>query len=174
MRIPDQECLNTPATLTQNKATAGKVIDGRKTTNNLLATYLTKFWTWCSRRVVDCWLFPATKHSLLDSGDLADSRRKTNSEPSGNVDKGVFTSFLNAKNVFPVVVWTSAAECSESPRDPDFAHFPIFDKKNHYFAENGPMLGACTLTRTCVWSFRLVVWCAGVAAAKRGWMNTSG
>ena len=37
-------------------------------------------------------------------GDLVDFRRQTNSESSGNADKELFTSFLNPKNVFPVVV----------------------------------------------------------------------
>ena len=37
-------------------------------------------------------------------GELADFRRETNGEPSGSVDKELFTSFLNPKNVFPVAV----------------------------------------------------------------------
>ena len=34
----------------------------------------------------------------------SDFRRETNGEPSGSVDKELFTSFLNPKNVFPVAV----------------------------------------------------------------------
>ena len=36
-------------------------------------------------------------------GDLVGFRRQTNGDPSGSVDKELFTSFLNPKNVFPVV-----------------------------------------------------------------------
>ena len=42
--------------------------------------------------------------ALRPLGDLVDFRRQTNSESSGNVDKELFTSFLNPKNVFPAVV----------------------------------------------------------------------
>ena len=37
-------------------------------------------------------------------GDLADCTPQTSREPSGSVEKVLFTSFLNPKNVFPVAV----------------------------------------------------------------------
>ena len=141
----------------QSKATTGKVLDGRKTTNNLLVEVfgLVQSTSGClltqsgGRRHSDRMLFCHSEEKSTLGFEVPTASR--------NVYRVVFELYKVQKRFpRPCLTRRSAAECSKPLRDPDFAHFTNFSEKKHYFSEIGTMLGTCTLTTERMhWGFRV-------------------
>ena len=98
---------NTPATVVQRKTTTGK--ESAFKTGEKHQTTCRSFGFGTVDEWFAYWLFKTQcggrqQDGVFPLGELADFRRETNGEPSGSVDKELFTSFLNLKNVFPVAV----------------------------------------------------------------------
>ena len=85
------------------------------TAEKQLTTYLSLTWRsfglgaveWltadCSKLKAEGFIWKVPCHQTLSTRGTWRTLGGKLTVPSGNVDKGVFTSFLNAKNVFPVV-----------------------------------------------------------------------